>query len=113
MESSLRFRVLLIAHGDSWSAQCLEYDLAAQGKTLTEAQRSFERLINDQVAIDKHFGRKPFAGLPRAPKIYWDAWNQASQLTRPSAPRRRAKSSRMHFIPSEERVANSAVAAVA
>ena len=106
---SLQFRVLLIPHGDSWTAQCLEYDLATQGKTLSETQKYFELLISDQIAVDKQFGRKPFAGLPKAPKMYWDAWTRARELAAKRAPRRQSKSS-YSFIHSVERVADSAVA---
>lgn len=38
-----RLRVALLRDGDFWVAQGLEIDLAAQGNTLEEAQRKFER----------------------------------------------------------------------
>lgn len=38
-----RLRVALLRDGDFWVAQGLEIDLAAQGNSLEEAQRQFER----------------------------------------------------------------------
>ena len=107
---SLEFRVLLIPHGDSWTAQCLEYDLAAQGQSLRETQKRFELLISDQIALDKHFGRKPFAGLPKAPRVYWNAWTRARELAIERVPKRQAKSAGMSFFHPVERIADSAVA---
>jgi len=105
-------RVLLIPHGDAWSAQCLNYDLAAQGRTLPEAHENLACLVRDQIAVDKKFGRKPFEGIPPAPSSYWNAWEHAVRLERAAAHERSSQSAQRCPPPlrSEERVAVSAVA---
>ena len=75
------FSILLIPHGESsWSAQCLEYDIAAQGSSAREAIRRFQRTVEDQIAIDGAHGRKPLEGVGRAPAVFFEAWESALPL---------------------------------
>jgi hypothetical protein len=63
--------VVLIQEGNWWSAQCLEYDIAAQAKTVTDLRYELERVIISHVAVSVKLGREPFEGLERAPQKYW------------------------------------------
>jgi hypothetical protein len=47
----------------TWVAQCLEFDIAAQGKTIKDAQRAFERTFLGQVMLDLHHKRQPLEGI--------------------------------------------------
>ena len=64
----------------TWVAQCLEFDIAAQGKTIKDAQRAFERTFLGQVMLDIHDERQPLEGIGQAPKEYWDMFEEAEQL---------------------------------
>jgi hypothetical protein len=57
----------------------LEYDIAAQAKTLEDCQYQLERLIAGHVAIALENKLEPFAGLPRAPEKFW-TWFRASRI---------------------------------
>lgn len=48
-----KLRVLFIKGNgdtDNWVAQCLEYDIAAQGKTIREAKKMFELTMAGELA---------------------------------------------------------------
>ena len=64
-------RVLFIKEGGAWVAQCLEHDIAAQGKTFTEAEEAWERTFLGQILLDVKQGKEPLAGIKPAPKSYW------------------------------------------
>ena len=40
-----RLDVLFIKDGTAWTAQCLQYDVSAQGESLKDAQRAFEYVL--------------------------------------------------------------------
>jgi hypothetical protein len=69
--NTITVRVLFIREGDSYVAQCLEYDIAAQGKTMPEVKRGFELTFAGQMELDTRAGRPLFQGIPKAPDIYW------------------------------------------
>lgn len=53
-----------------WSAQCLEYDVATQAKTLPTLYRELERVLLSYFVVSNHLGVEPFSGLPPAPKHF-------------------------------------------
>lgn len=77
MEQSV-IRVLLIADRGVWVAQCIDFDLAAQGETVREALQTFVRLFEVQIETDQKAGRDPFAASRPAPRWYADRYNEAS-----------------------------------
>jgi hypothetical protein len=64
--------VLLHRDGAAWVAQCLEYDVAAQGSTVGEAKNNFLRTLSTQIVFDVKDGKRPLEGLDRAPASYFD-----------------------------------------
>jgi hypothetical protein len=64
-------------------AQCLEYDLVAQAKSLPGLSRALQRLIVSHVAVRLRHKQPPFRDLPRAPGKYW-AMFRRSRLTLPA-----------------------------
>ena len=79
------FRVLLMKEGRHWVAQCLEKDLAAQGRTIGEAQTAFVRTLIGQIVVDLQHKHRPFANLNRAPEVYEEMWSKGARLS--DAPR--------------------------
>ena len=78
-------RVVIFQEGDWVCAQCLEYDIAAQGKTLDDSLYELERLVVGHIAISVENGLAPLQGLPRAPQQFWD-WFERSKIPLPTAP---------------------------
>ena len=92
---------VLFIEGDGWwSAQCLEHDIAAQAKTLNALFYEMERVLVSQLAIDEELGRKPFEGIGRAPKKYWEAFRRSrTTMERPAAGLKSKKSKRPNIVP--------------
>ncbi len=64
-------RAVVFQEGEWLCAQCLEYDLVAQAKSLQQLSRALQRLIVGHVAVRLHHKQQPFRDLPRAPEKYW------------------------------------------
>jgi hypothetical protein len=76
-------RVVVFQEGEWLCAQCLEYDLVAQAKSLKQLSKALQRLIVGHVAVRLRHKQHPFRDLPRAPKKYW-AMFRRSRLTLPA-----------------------------
>jgi hypothetical protein len=57
-----------------WSAQCLEYDIAAQAGSLFDLQDEIVRVLVTHVAACAQLGREPFSGVKPAPARFWSLW---------------------------------------
>jgi len=79
-------QVLLFREYDRWVAQGLEYDIAASGETIPEAQEAFIRTLTAQVAGAHHYGQPPLENFEPAPDCYWKAARSAQRLADPIRP---------------------------
>lgn len=73
--------VLLRYEGKGWAAQCLEYDISGQGRTLAEAKASLEKAFVGQIIVDVSNRSAPLAEVPAAPREYWETFEQAERLS--------------------------------
>jgi Fe-S-cluster formation regulator IscX/YfhJ len=73
----LNLNLILMREGDSWVAQCLEHDLAAQGKTINETLKRWLCTACAHLDEDNKRGNEPFSGLDAAPAYYWTLWNDS------------------------------------
>lgn len=80
MNSQFSVSVLLFQEGNLWVAQGLEHDIAAQGATIGDAKRSFERVFVGQILVDIHHDKEPLSGIQAAPKKYWDMFEHGERL---------------------------------
>jgi hypothetical protein len=76
-------RAVVFQEGDRLCAQCLEYDLVAQAKSLPRLCLALQQLIMGHVALRIHHKQQPFRDLPRAPEKYW-AMFRRSRLALPA-----------------------------
>ena len=80
-KKSIFVRVLLFLDEDkTWIAQGLEYDIAAQGKTLKESQEVFERMLATKIVVDLKNGIEPLSQLSEAPEEYINFFNDNSSV---------------------------------
>jgi hypothetical protein len=70
-------RAVVFQQGEWLCAQCLEYDLVAQAKSLPRLSRALQRLIVSHVVVRLRHERQPFRDLPRAPAKYWTMFRQS------------------------------------
>lgn len=76
--TGMTLHVLLIEEEDGrWSAQCLEYDIAAQAKKLADIHHEFEKAVMAQAMLCCENGFEPFEGIGAAPKYFWDLYDKA------------------------------------
>ena len=67
MQPSVELCVLLYQQGDFWIAQCIDYDIAAQGTSITKAVEAFQWTFYSHLLLDQRKGRKPLTTVPAAP----------------------------------------------
>jgi hypothetical protein len=72
-----RLRFIVFQDGEWLCAQCVEFDLAAQGRTQPELYRVIDRLICSHIALREKLGLTPFKDLPAAPQKYRDMFNRS------------------------------------
>ena len=78
-------RVVVFQEDERVCAQCLEYDIAAQGQTLDDCLYQLGRLIVGHLAISTEKGFEPFRDLKRAPQRFWE-WFEQSRIPLTSTP---------------------------
>jgi hypothetical protein len=69
--------VIAFQEGDWWTAQCLEYDIAAQAKTFSDLRYEMDRVFVSHIAVSQELGKEPFAGIAPAPGKYWKMFEEA------------------------------------
>ena len=63
-----------------WVAQCLDYDVAAQGETIQEAKEAFGVAFSAQLAVYIDDNQNPLEMIPPAPQEYWDKFARGDRL---------------------------------
>lgn len=78
--------VLFLKEGDFWVAQCLQFDITSQGKSIADAQRSFERVLVAQIICDLEQGREALSSVPQAPAEMFELFKIAEPLQQRDVP---------------------------
>ena len=63
-------------------AECLEYDIAAQARTLNDVQYEFQRVFFGRILAAKELNIKPFKDVPPAPAEYRRIFKDANKTLR-------------------------------
>ena len=72
----IKINILLIPEGVGWTAQCLQYDIAVQGKTIAEVRSAFFNVMSSEISYLEKTGRS-LSDLPKAPRWYWDIYRES------------------------------------
>lgn len=70
MDSINKMTFLYFEQGRFWVAQCLEYDIAMQARSLEQLFFEVGRVLAGHVAVADELGRLPFQGLEPAPEKF-------------------------------------------
>jgi hypothetical protein len=73
--------VLFFKEKDMWIAQCLQFDVTAQGETIPKARKSFERVLLAQIISDLEEKRAPLSTVPSAPAKFWHQYRSKAATT--------------------------------
>lgn len=82
-DQSKELHVLVFKDDDLWIAQCLEYDIAVQARTIEELEENFVCSIIAHVMSSIEDKEAPFSTLPETPKEFWDMFQRAKQFRDP------------------------------
>lgn len=69
-DAATQLRIVAFQEGDSWIAQCVDYDLCVQGADLAQVKRRMEALIILEAEYTKANSGEAFAGLDPAPDYF-------------------------------------------
>lgn len=77
MPEEIKARVILFPEADVWIAQCIEFDIAAQGRNREECAQRFVRQLEAEIELSVEKSGAPLAGIPPAPLFYVDMFERA------------------------------------
>jgi hypothetical protein len=75
------YRVLVVQIGTQWLAQCVDFDLSAQGPSDALAVAAFLKILRAHYLKDRQLGREPFDNLPEAPARFAKAWDRIARTS--------------------------------
>jgi hypothetical protein len=107
MEQPVRLSVLLYQEGEFWLAQCLEYDVVAQERSIPKVVEALQWTFYAQILFDEREGQPPFSTVEKAPQKFWDLFETAIPLGRtyPTLPTVMSPGSAVESVQEEFRLA--------
>ena len=70
--------ILYLKEPVGFVAQCLEYDIAAQGDTIDDARKSLKEVMDIEYTYLKKKG-KDWCEVPETPPWYWEQYEKTNQ----------------------------------
>jgi len=77
MPDNYTISVVVFQDGPWWVAQCLEYNIGTQAKSLPDLYYEVERTLVGRLTVAAELRVDPFESLPPAPKRYWTMFEHA------------------------------------
>jgi predicted RNase H-like HicB family nuclease len=77
---TFHIRTVMFKEDDWWCAQCLEYDIATQAKSISALKAEIEHTLTIHVELAAQRGEEPFANLPKAPERYFQMYDAFEQV---------------------------------
>ncbi|MEA2599677.1 MAG: hypothetical protein QOF89_669 [Acidobacteriota bacterium] len=78
-----KIHAVVFKDGDWFIAQCLEYDIATQAKSISALIDEVEQIIAAHILVADKKDVEPFANLPRAPRRFWQMYKDANARLEP------------------------------
>ena len=100
-------KAVLFEEAGAWSAQCLDFDIAAQAETLLDVRDELARVLAVHVAASAQMGREPFPGIAPAPLRFWDLYESGLPVESRSVSYRLDNGPKLPPITPDLRVARS------
>jgi hypothetical protein len=104
----ITIRAVVYQQGESLCAQCLEWDIATQAKTLEALCHDLDRLIVGHIAIGLEHGFDALAAVRRAPQKYWEMFRRSRIELPPHALRFKPKRRGVTVRPPQIRIVAAA-----
>lgn len=71
-------RVIVYPEGDTYIAQCLEFDIATQAKDIPSLLERLDMTIDAECAMSREMNEEPFKRIAPAPNYFHDLWEKRS-----------------------------------
>jgi hypothetical protein len=85
-ETVSHIRAVLFEEKTGWTAQFLDYDLAAQAPTFLELQDEVVRVLVTHIVACAQLGREPFSEIGPAPWQFWELYDRGLRVeSRPAS----------------------------
>lgn len=78
LTQEFRVSVVIYPEGDVWIAQCLEYDIVSQGRTIQDVQDRLIRNVAATLYVYAENGKDTFENIRPAPKKFWEMFERAT-----------------------------------
>jgi predicted RNase H-like HicB family nuclease len=78
-----KIHAVVFSEGDWFVAQCLEYDIATQAKSVSALIDEVEQIIAAHILVAEEKEVEPFANVPRAPGRFWRMYKDAKAKLEP------------------------------
>ena len=75
--SAESLRILVFQEDGIWVGQCVEYDIGAQGRSISEMAKRLVAAIEAEEQISRERHGEAFRGIPAAPAHVADLWDNA------------------------------------
>lgn len=75
--SAESLRILVFQEGGIWVGQCVEYDIGAQGRSISEMAKRLVVAIEAEEQISRKRHGEAFRSIPAAPSHVADLWDNA------------------------------------
>ena len=82
-ELSVIISAVIYPEEGAFIAQGLEYDICAQGRTIAEVTKAFDKAVVANVAVCIELGRAPLDGIQPAPAKFWQMYKTAEVKIQP------------------------------
>jgi hypothetical protein len=93
--SGSSIQAVVFREEERWVVQCLEYDIATQADSMDGLYDKLGRVLIAYLGLAAEQGTVPFAGIPPAPRRYWEMYRGARLRLQPVAPERGPEASRV------------------
>src|SRR5438128_7768795 len=70
--SKIKLTAAIFKEGDTWIAQCLNFDITGQVDFPVTAIENLKRTIQGQIMVDKQHNIDSLSRCPETPKFYYD-----------------------------------------
>lgn len=81
-----RYRLRIVVFPEtrrSWTARGLDFDLAAEGRTIEGAVDTLLSIARAHIIFDLRHNRQPLSAFASAPATYWTAFARGTELPAP------------------------------
>ena len=82
-DNNVGISAVIMKDGDTWIAQCLEFDIGAQASDLETLQERLEATIAAEYATSMELFGKAFGNIDRAPEVYHQMYSRCRTKMRP------------------------------